>query len=96
MTAPQNINGKTLLITGTIDGHTRSSAQKLLEQVGGKFAKSLNKQVELVILGSDPGPDKIAKISDLGIPTVKWDDFLKSLNLSGGDAEPPKKKSKKT
>jgi NAD-dependent DNA ligase len=92
--APHDISGKMLLITGAIDGHTRASAQKLLEAEGAKFAKSLNKQVELVVLGANPGPDKMKAIADMGIGTVKWEDLVQGLGLPVG-GEPPKKKSKR-
>lgn len=92
--APDSISGKTLLITGNIEGMTRSAAQKLLEAEGATFAKSLNKSVELVVLGAKPGPDKLAKIKDLGIETVNFDDLVETLGLEV-DA-PPKKKAKKT
>lgn len=93
--APDSIEGKTLLITGEIDGLTRSAAQKLLEGVGAKFAKTLNKSVELVVLGANAGPDKLNKIADQGIATVDWSDLVEKLGIDVGASEPPKKKAKK-
>lgn len=93
--APDSIVGKTLLITGEIDGFTRSAAQKILEGVGAKFAKTLNKSVELVVLGANAGPDKLNKISDQGIPTVEWTDLVEKLGIDLEASEPPKKKAKK-
>lgn len=91
--APSSIDGKTLLITGTIEGHTRASAEKILKTAGATFAKGLTKAVELVVLGTKPGPDKLNQISEMNIPTVKWEDIIEKLGL---DDEPPKKKTKKT
>ena len=91
--APDSIEGKTLLITGEIDGLTRSAAQKILEKEGAKFAKSLNKSVELVVLGANAGPDKLNKISEQGIETVNWSDLVEKLGIEVD--EPPKKKAKK-
>ncbi|KAL5387606.1 hypothetical protein DPSP01_003401 [Paraphaeosphaeria sporulosa] len=93
--APDSIDGKTLLITGEIDGFTRSAAQKILEGVGAKFAKTLNKSVELVVLGANAGPDKLNKIADQGIPTVEWTDLVEKLGIDAEASEPPKKKAKK-
>ncbi|KAF2257084.1 hypothetical protein BU26DRAFT_35917 [Trematosphaeria pertusa] len=78
-----------------VDGHTRQSAQKLLESTGAKFAKSLNKSVELVVLGTKPGPDKLNKISEMGLPTCSWEDLIEKLGLDAEAKEPPKKKAKK-
>lgn len=93
--APDSIDGKTLIITGEIDGFTRSAAQKILEGVGAKFAKTLNKSVELVVLGANAGPDKLNKIADQGIPTVNWTDLVEKLGIDAEASEPPKKKAKK-
>ncbi|KAF2741207.1 hypothetical protein EJ04DRAFT_117412 [Polyplosphaeria fusca] len=92
--APDSVDGLTVIISGTIEGQTRSSAQKALEGVGASFAKSLNKNVELVVLGTNPGPDKLRKIEELGIPTCTFDALVESLGLEL-DAEPPKKKARK-
>lgn len=94
--APSSIDGKTLIITGTVEGHTRTSAQKALEKHGAKFAKSLNKTVDLVVLGANPGPDKLGKINELEIPTTEWADLAQKLGLGSADDDgPPKKKAKK-
>jgi NAD-dependent DNA ligase len=93
--APDSVDGKMLIITGEIDGFTRSAAQKILEGVGAKFAKTLNKSVELVVLGANAGPDKLNKIADQGIPTVDWTDLVEKLGLDVEASEPPKKKAKK-
>ncbi|KAL1605404.1 DNA replication factor C complex subunit Rfc1 [Paraconiothyrium brasiliense] len=93
--APDSVDGKTLLITGEIDGLTRSAAQKVLEGAGAKFAKTLNKSVELVVLGANAGPDKLNKIADQGIPTVEWSELIDELGIDVEASEPPKKKAKK-
>ena len=91
--APASIDGTTVLVTGTVDGHTRATAQKALQTKGAVIAKGLNKDVELVVLGVNPGPDKLKKINDLGIPTCRWEDLAKTLGLANA-GEPPKKKRK--
>ena len=93
--APDSVDDTLIIITGTVDGHTRTTAEKALQEKGAKIAKTLNNTVELVVLGVNPGPDKIRKINDLGIPTCEWDDLAKKLDLPG-PSEPPKKKKKKT
>jgi NAD-dependent DNA ligase len=93
--APDSVEGMTLLITGEIDGHTRASAQKILEAQGAKFAKSLNKSVELVVLGANAGPEKLSKMADQGTDTCSWDDLIAKLGIAAEASEPPKKKAKK-
>jgi NAD-dependent DNA ligase len=94
--APDSIDGLTLIITGEIDGHTRASAQKVLEAQGAKFAKTLNKSVELVVLGINAGPDKLNKIAAQGTDTCSWNDLIEKLGIEAEASEPPKKKAKKT
>ncbi|KAF2464842.1 uncharacterized protein BDR25DRAFT_318838 [Lindgomyces ingoldianus] len=93
--APDSIDGKTVIISGTVEGHTRSGAQKMLESAGAKYAKSLNKQVQLVVLGANAGPDKLNKIAEMGIETCSFEDLVTKLGLEAEASEPPKKKAKK-
>jgi NAD-dependent DNA ligase len=91
--APDTIEGLNVICSGSIEGHTRSAVQKLLESAGAKYAKSLNKSVELVILGDNPGPDKLNKIAELGIKTCSFEALVEKLDLDV--KEPPKKKAKR-
>jgi NAD-dependent DNA ligase len=93
--APDSIEGTKVLISGTIGGQTRASAQKLLESAGGIIVKSLNDTVELVVLGTNPGPKKLNEIAEQGIETCTWDDLIEELGLEVID-QPPQKKAKKT
>jgi NAD-dependent DNA ligase len=71
-----------VIITGTIPGHDRKAAGALLENAGATIAKSLNKSIELVILGTNPGPDKLKKIEDMGIATISWKELANELGLA--------------
>lgn len=75
--------GKNVIITGEIEGHKRAAANKILEDAGAKIEKSLNKKVNLVVLGNDPGPDKLKKIEDLGIATRSWDEVIADIEVGG-------------
>lgn len=92
--APDSIEGLTVIVSGTVQGQTRATAQKLLEDAGATYAKSLNKSVDLVVLGTNPGPDKLNKIADLGIDTCSFETLVEKLGLEV-TSEPPKKKAKK-
>ncbi|OAG05127.1 uncharacterized protein CC84DRAFT_827977 [Paraphaeosphaeria sporulosa] len=75
------LSAKHVIITGTITGHDRKDAQAILEKEGAIFEKSLNKKVELVVLGQNPGPDKLAKIKELGAETIEWKEVAEKLGL---------------
>ncbi|KAF2017194.1 hypothetical protein BU24DRAFT_448926 [Aaosphaeria arxii CBS 175.79] len=76
-----SIVGKTVLITGTVPGHDRKSAQKIVEDAGATVAKSLNKQVEVAILGTNAGPDKLKIIEESGIDTIRWNALAAELGI---------------
>lgn len=70
-----------MIVTGTIPGHERKEVSGILEDAGATVAKSLNKSVELVIVGTKPGPDKLQKVEDLGIETIEWEEVAKALDI---------------
>jgi NAD-dependent DNA ligase len=92
--APASIDGLTVLITGTVEGMTRSAAQSYLEGAGATMAKSLTKSVQLVVLGKNAGPDKLNEIAAKGIKTCQFSDLVEKLGLKAPEG-PPKKKVKK-
>lgn len=81
--APDSIDGMTVIVSGTVDGHTRQEAQDVLKAYGAKYAKSLNRSVELVVLGANPGPDKLGKIKELGIGTCEFEELIEKLGGRG-------------
>lgn len=81
------LKGKSVIITGEIDGLSRKEAEQVLMDAGAKIEKSLNKKVELVVLGEKAGPSKLEKIEKLGCETKEWDDLLEEIKSDGG-AEP--------
>jgi BRCT domain type II-containing protein len=79
------LKGKSVIITGEIDGQTRKSAEQILINAGATIEKSLNKKVQLVVLGADAGPKKLEKIEQLGLETQEWDDLIEEIKGDGGE-----------
>jgi NAD-dependent DNA ligase len=82
------LSGKKVLVTGTVPGYDRKKAQTLLEEAGADYQASLNKKVELVIIGTNAGPDKLAKIEDQGIETITWKEVADKLGLEAAVEKP--------
>jgi BRCT domain type II-containing protein len=80
---PTALKGKSCIITGEIDGQTRKSAEQILINAGATIEKSLNKKVQLVVLGENAGPSKLEKIEKLGIETQEWDDLMAEIQVDG-------------
>lgn len=72
------LEGKTLVVTGTLETMGRKEAQTLIEQHGGKAAGSVSKKTDYVIAGEAAG-SKLAKAKELGIPVLSEQEFLAML-----------------
>jgi DNA ligase (NAD+) len=54
------LDGKTLVLTGTLDELTREEAAALIKAAGGKVVSSVSKKTDYVVAGDNPG-SKLAK-----------------------------------
>jgi len=72
--------GKTIVITGSFDGFSRTELAERLESLGATVTGSVSKKTDLVIVGEKPG-SKLAKASSLGIET--WDEAQLVARLDG-------------
>ena len=66
--------GKTVVVTGTIEGFSREEAEDAVRAAGGKPAGSVSRKTDLVVAGPGAG-SKLAKATELGIPVVDADGF---------------------
>jgi DNA ligase (NAD+) len=53
--AQQPLNGKTFVITGTLDSMTRDEAKERLQALGAKVSGSVSKKTDYIIAGREPG-----------------------------------------
>jgi len=66
--------GKTVVVTGTIEGYSREGAESAIRAAGGKPAGSVSKKTDYVVAGEGAG-SKLAKAQELGIPILDGDGF---------------------
>ncbi|HEX3734253.1 MAG TPA: NAD-dependent DNA ligase LigA [Solirubrobacterales bacterium] len=59
------LEGKTLVLTGTMPELTREEAAALVKSAGGKVVNSVSKKTDYVVAGESPG-SKLAKAESLG------------------------------
>ncbi|MGZ8666134.1 MAG: NAD-dependent DNA ligase LigA [Solirubrobacterales bacterium] len=63
------LEGKTLVLTGTLEGLTREEASAMIREAGGKVTNSVSKKTEYVIAGESPG-SKLAKAEKLDVAVL--------------------------
>jgi DNA ligase (NAD+) len=74
------LEGRTVVLTGTLPELTREEAAALVKGAGGKVVNSVSKKTDFVVAGESPG-SKLAKAQDLGT-TVLDEEGLRGV-LSG-------------
>ncbi len=63
------LQGRTLVLTGTLPSLTREEAAALIKAAGGKIVSSVSKKTDYVVAGESPG-SKLAKAVELGVETI--------------------------
>ncbi len=58
--------GKTVVITGTLEGFTRQEAKDAVAALGGKVSSSVSSKTDFLLVGENPG-SKLDKARELGI-----------------------------
>lgn len=70
--------GKTVVVTGTLNNYTRKSIKEKLEELGAKVAGSVSKKTDYVLAGEEAG-SKLTKAIDLGVNVISEEDFEKMI-----------------
>ena len=75
-TAPQNLVGKAVVVTGTVEGFSREGAQEAITSRGGKSPGSVSAKTFALVVGDEPGASKLTKAESLKIPIIDSAGFL--------------------
>jgi len=72
------LEGKKLVLTGSLPTYTRKEAKTLVEKHGGKTTSSVSKNTDYLLAGDSPG-SKYDKAVKLEIPILSEEDFKKLI-----------------
>lgn len=73
------LNGKSIVISGVFNHHSRDEYKEMIGAYGGKNVGSISKKTDFILAGENMGPAKLEKARQLGIRIVDEDTFLKIL-----------------
>lgn len=77
---PKTFEGKTFVITGTLETMERSQAEKEIKARGGKATGSVSKQTDFLVAGAKAG-SKLAKAQALGVKIIEEAEFRAMLGM---------------
>ena len=73
--APQTLEGKAIVVTGTLANYSREGAEIAIKDHGGKSPGSVSAKTFAVVVGEAPGASKLTKAEQLGIPVLDEEGF---------------------
>ncbi len=71
--------GKTFVLTGSLEEFTRNEASEIIERLGGKTSGTVSKKTDYVLAGADAG-SKLTKAQNLGVTVITELDFKEMIN----------------
>lgn len=77
--ASDRLKGKSIVISGVFQHHSRDEYKLMIEQHGGKNVGSISGKTSFFLAGDNMGPSKLQKAEKLGIQIVSEDDFLNMI-----------------
>jgi DNA ligase (NAD+) len=75
-----SLNGKTIVISGTFDKHSREEYKMIIEMNGGKNSSSVSGNTSFILAGDNMGQSKKEKADELKVPLINESEFLKIID----------------
>lgn len=73
------LNGKTIVISGVFNKHSRDEYKEIIEKNGGKNSSSISGGTSFILAGENMGPAKKEKAIEFGVDIKSEEEFLKLI-----------------
>lgn len=73
------LDGKSIVVTGTLEKYSRDEIHALIEKHGGKTSSSVSKKTDYLVAGEKAG-SKLSKAQSLGVSVLSEQDFENLIN----------------
>jgi DNA ligase (NAD+) len=81
--ASRRLEGKTIVVTGTLQHYTRDAVHELIREHGGRPASSLSKKTDYLLAGENPG-SKLQQAERLKVKVLSEEAFQKLVGANRG------------
>ena len=71
--------GRNIVVSGTFAGFSREGIKAAIEAAGGRATGSVSGSTSFIVAGNDMGPSKRAKATEMGIPILTEEEFIKLI-----------------
>lgn len=71
-----SLNGKTFVISGVFENHSREELKTLIEEHGGKILSGISAKLDYLVAGDNMGPSKLEKATKLKVPLISDAELL--------------------
>ena len=72
--------GKTIVISGVFNKHSRDEYKELIEKNGGKNSSSISANTSFILAGENMGPSKEERAKELDVEIINEEEFLKLIS----------------
>lgn len=77
--AGDKLKGKSIVISGVFQKHSRDEYKEMIERNGGKNVGSISSKTSFILAGDNMGPAKLQKAEKLGVQIIDENTFLAML-----------------
>lgn len=71
--------GKTFVISGVFEKHSREELKTLIEENGGKILSGISAKLNYLVAGDNMGPSKLEKATKLNVPIISEDELIQLI-----------------